>query len=240
MKKIFTAMFLLLGGIGYAQVDSTKFDMESFMIGTLDDYMGHQQTFAYSSGDKGYYQMVDIYAQGEKNIALLIDSLFKQKYPDTYIDNNGAPKGIKLYSALMSRLVNSYFKYVPTGSYTGFHDTVYVGILQKDRFVTNQQKLSFIAGAFYRNGDKTGSQECFLSIPNSASKAKICEEFLKDLGCENVSYEIKNNRIPTGHTIFFKPSQKVQSVIDEIEKIKKKAPAGTNTLIGISLPGNNK
>jgi hypothetical protein len=86
------------------------FDEECFFIGTLDDYMGHQQTFTLyvindstynnfseqakqvvtAKVDSFYYQMADIYTQGEKSLALFLDSLLIVDYPDLRFTNNNA------------------------------------------------------------------------------------------------------------------------------------------------------
>lgn len=209
-----------------------NFEKESFLIGTLDEYMGHQQTFN-STGDKFYYQMVDIYFQDEKKIAFLIDSLFKLENTDLHINNNGSSKGIKLYSATLSKKVDKYYIYKPSGLHTVSRDTIFSGSLKKDMIKTDEQKLSFLAGVFLRNGGTTDSKECFISIPNSPNKANLCTEFLKELNCKDVELKILNN-IPTGYWVFFEPSDKINEIIrnlkafdiqfkksSELEKIKK-------------------
>lgn len=209
-----------------------NFEKESFLIGTLDDYMGHHQTFN-PTGDKFYYQMVDIYFQDEKKIALLIDSLFKFENTDLHINNNGSSKRIKLYSATLSKKVDKYYIYKPSGSYTVSNDTIYSGSLKKDMIKTDEQKLSFLVGVFLRNGGTTDSKECFISTPNSPNKAKLCTEFLKEFSCKNVELKVLNN-IPTGYWVFFEPSEKINEIIrnlkafdiqfkksSELERIKK-------------------
>jgi hypothetical protein len=217
----------------FGQLSHSDFDKECFLLGTLDDYMGHQQTFTVRAdtcfikqldipeqelqlalyADSFYYQCVDSYFQQEKSLALLIDSLFSREFPDLHIVDNGSSKGIKLYSASLSNRINNFYDYSPSGRGTIYGDTIYVGCIKADRLKTTKQKLSFLAGAFLRNGGVTASQLCFFSIPNSQSKAALCAELLKELDCRNVVYDVKEEYIPVGHWVYFEPSETVIEVI---------------------------
>jgi hypothetical protein len=221
-KTLLIAAVLFFSSLSFAQFNFAKYDKESFLIGTLDDYMGHQQTFI-NSGDGFYFQMVDIFFQGEMKKAQLIDSLFRNENPDLRLENNGASKGIKLYSATLSKKINRYYNYKPTGSYTIFHDTIYTGNLNRELITTDEQKLSFLAGCFFRTGLEAGANEFVMNIPNSASKAKLCAEFLKELGCKNVEYKIRTGYIPVGHSVIFEPSKKIRQVIEEVQFLDRKS-----------------
>lgn len=217
MKKLLIFLLLLYTGTILAQNVNYKIDKVSFLIGTLDDYMGHQQTFTAAS-DSFHYQMVDIYYKQEKKTALLIDSLFRKDFSDLRMTDNAAHKGIKLYSAGLSGIVNAYYDFKPSGSRTLKGDTVYIGYLKKDKFTTQKQKLSFLAGAFLRYGRIAGSNKYELVIANSVSKTELCERFLKELKCKNVEYEIREGFIPVGHRVFFEPSGKVRRALNKVER----------------------
>jgi hypothetical protein len=210
--------------------NNPDFDKECFLIGTLNDYMGHQQTFtvktdidsgfikAYTAEqlitpDSSYYRMVDTYFQQEEKIALLIFSLFRDEYPDL-----NKRKG-KLYSATLSKIVDGYFDYQPSGLRTIHLDTIYRGCLIKDKIATHKQKTSFLMGAFLRNGTSINSKEYVLSIPNSAGKAGLCEEILKEFDCKNVVYTIYKDYIPVGHKISFEPSEKVSKIMQTAHRL---------------------
>jgi hypothetical protein len=216
--------------------DSPDFDKECFLIGTLDDYMGHQQSFTVKldidSGfieyytdkekitpDSSCYQRVDFYFQQEEKIASLIVSLFRNEYPDLILKNSGAQEGraIYIYSASLSKVVDGYFDYKPTGR-TIHLDTIYSGHLMKDKIITHKQKTSFLLGAFLRYGIATDSKEYVLSIPNSRGKAELCEEILKEFGCKNVVYTILKDYIPVGHKVSFEPSEEVGKIIKKLDK----------------------
>lgn len=197
-----------------AQFDSEKYDKQCFLIGTLNGYMGYQRTFTHKDGFN--YQRIDIMSQDEFKNALFIDSTFNSDYSDIMIVNNGASLGIKLYSPSLSLKIDNYYNYRPTGITSMQGDTVYVGSLKKEKFETEQQKLSFLLGVYLRYGRDT---EFFMT--NDPDKARICYDFLQDLGCNNVEYVILKGMIPVPHHITFTPSDKVRKIIIEAERLRK-------------------
>jgi len=227
MKALLSIFLLVYSGFALCQLNMSGLEKQSFLIGTLDDSMGHQQTIT-ATKDSTYFQLIDVYSQDQKYIALLIDSLFKTEYTDFHMTNNGSPKGIRLYSKSLSLKVNGYFNYLPSGIFTAFHDTIYTGYIQPEQF--NQlEKLSFLTGAFLRNGGKTNANEYFFTLPNSTSKAKLCVDLLKEFNCLDVKHIILNN-IPVGNWITFKPGEKVLSMIKRVENIKKVTPFPSTVL----------
>jgi len=232
MKTLLSLLFLAYSGLALGQLNLSGLDKQSFLIGTLDDYMGHQQTLT-ATTDSTYYQMVDVYTQNQKDIALLIDSLFRPEYNDLHITNNGAPKGIRLYSKSLSTKINSYYRYLPSGTYTVYHDTIYSGYLRQEHISTKLEKLSFLAGAFLRDGGKTDATEYFFSIPNSTSKAKLCVDLLNEFNCLDVKYNKLSSRIPVGHWITFKPSKEVLNTLRKVEPLKKEKPFSAKVLESI-------
>ena len=222
MKALLSFLFLAFSVLAFGQLNLSGVDKQSFLIGTLDDYMGHQQTVT-ATTDSSYYQLVDIYTQNQKDLALLIDSLFRTEYKDIRMTNNGAPKGIRLYSKGLSTKINNYYNYLPSGTYTSYHDTIYTGHLKPENISTKLEKLSFLAGAFLRDGGKTDADEYFFTIPNSTSKAKMCLYLLNEFKCLEVNYK-RLNRIPVGNWITFKPSEEVLNMLRKVETLKKEKP----------------
>lgn len=176
-----------------------NFDMECFLVGTLDDYLGRDRTD----------DMVDIYRQDDKPFALLVDTLLSNMYADLHIANNNAPKGLRLYSKKLSKTVNAYYSY-ESGK----------GLLKPERFLTKEQKLSFIAGAILRYGIITTdfSAVYCLMFTNSLSKAELCERFLNELNCSDVEYHIAHGHIPSGHMVYFKASPEIHEIIQKFEE----------------------
>ena len=223
-----------------AQFDQKNFDKESFLIGTLSEYMGYQRTF--TNGDDFYYQRVDIMSQQGLKHALFIDSMFNLEYTDITIVNNGAPQGIKIHSPSLSKQIDEYYNYKPTDIRTIQGNTVYGGNIIKERFETEKQKLSFLLGAVVRyggdqlransiiqhlknekliNSDQKFENTAYaLSMPNAITKAQICADFLKDLGCEDVEL-ISINTIPAGNFVVFTPNSAMLKVKKEAERLQK-------------------
>lgn len=223
-----------------AQFDQKKFDKESFLIGTLSEYMGYQRTF--TNKDDFYYQRVDIMSQQELKRAIFIDSMFHLNYADITIVNNGAPQGIKIYSPSLTKKIDEYYNYKPTDIRTMPGDTVYGGNIIKERFDTEKQKNSFLLGAALRYGgdqsransiiqslknDKllAGDQEhedvaYAFSMSNAPTKAQICVDFLKDLGCEDVEF-VSRNTIPAGNFVVFTPNSAMLEIINEAERLRQ-------------------
>lgn len=240
VRYIFLLNFLLYSFLIKAQFDNEKYNKEIFLIGTLNDYMGYQRTF--TNGNDFYYERIDIMSKHDLKFALFIDSLFNMNYSDITIVNNGAPQGIKMYSPTLSLKIDNYYNFESSIIRTGQGDTIYSGKLKEEKFTTNNQKLSFLLGAYLRYGenqneinsiiqllkkenlldeDKTYDNVSYgISIPNAHSKAKLCVEFLEDLDCKNVTYIFRNS-IPAGNFVIFKPSDKILDIIYEAELLVK-------------------
>jgi hypothetical protein len=220
-------------------------DKESFLIGTLDDYRGHKQSFTvgrdsasflikplkefnpdilqqFMENADGTYQFVDHYYPEEKNLALWIQSLFSSEFPDLQLtDNECEGRCIRLQSASLSEIINSYYDYDSASGTSVFLDTIYSGRLKPEKFQTFRQKLSFLAGAFLRSGYQTEADGYYLSMPNSTSKAKLCSSLLKEFDCENVTYEIFLDYIPVGHRVCFEPSETIGKLVEWVIAVRE-------------------
>lgn len=223
-----------------AQFDNSKYEKETFLIGILNEYMGHQVTF--TNGNDYYYQRVDIIAKHNLNRALFIDSLFSNDFPDIKIVKNEAPMGIKLYSAALSKKIDNYYNYKPSSISTAQGDKVYFGELIKEKFNSEKQINSFLLGCYTVYGEDTNSvnsniksfkkrnlikedykieeNSLAFSMPNAPTKAILCATFLKQLGCKNVTYGYINT-IPAGHFVIFKPSLIVLKIIDDAKRLRQ-------------------
>lgn len=197
-----------------AQFNSALYDKEAFLIGTLDDYMGYLRTFTAGSASS-IYQRVDIYNRtGSKRIALFMDSLFNSEYPDIFLTYDEASGITELYSPTLSRKIDKYFDYKPFAMRTIQGDTIFTGSILKNTFKTDKEKLSFLLGVYLRYGYNST-----ISLANSLSKAAVCVEMLKEFGCKDVEYTIKKGCVPMSQIITFKPSLKIQKIIDEADKL---------------------
>lgn len=57
-RHLFPVIFLFCSFLLKAQFDSQKYDKESFLIGTVSEYMGYQRTF--TARDDFYYKRVSL------------------------------------------------------------------------------------------------------------------------------------------------------------------------------------
>ncbi|MDR1583623.1 MAG: hypothetical protein LBS55_10285 [Prevotellaceae bacterium] len=217
------------------------------MIGTLNDYHGHPQTFTVGRDSSlimkmlkdsavveslnadnidvmknadAQYQFIDGYSPNEKNLALLIQSLLGDNFSDLYmIDGN---KGIiRLHSASLSEIINNYYDYTDKGGKTVFLDIVYRGSLKPEKLQTISQKLSFLAGAMLRDGYQSESEGYHFSMPNSVSKAKLCSELLLEFKCNNIVHKRYVDYIPIGNTVYFEPSEIISKLIEKVKTVKE-------------------
>jgi hypothetical protein len=211
-----------------------SFDKECFLIGTLNDYLGHQQTF--ESLDSFYLHQVDIYSQHEEKISAFIDSLFNKEYPDIYTITDVKSSSIRLYSSSLAKIIDGYYNYRPTIMMTMSGDTVYTGIINKEKIKTESQKLSFLAGFYLRYGtalnnsskirifrDIEGKEPApntyWIRYGNSLSKAQLSMELLNEFKCGGKRI-IKRNSIPVVQWLFFIPSEKIQRVIEAVDTLQ--------------------
>ncbi len=216
--RIITTLILIGFFVSVKGQDSLKINLNSFLIGTLSDYMGRT---TYKEVDN----RVDTYYPYEKSLANYLDSIFMDSIPDFELRlNNDRPE---IYSKTLSDLINTYYQYEPSGSMTMEHDTIYRGKLKSEIFKTDKEILSFIAGTYVRFGEENDSTTC-IRIHNSYSKAKICTEFLKKMNCVNVKYEITEGYIPTSHIVFFDPSPELSEYLEKVMKLRMQL----NTQIG--------
>lgn len=242
MKKYTSYLLLLTFIFGsvqiYAQFDSVKYDKEAFLLGALNNYYGPEKTF--DNKDKNYFQLVDIVHKNNYAYAIFIKSLFQSEYPDIRIENNGAPMGIRIYSSTLSSIIDKYYSWQPSGSYTIFSDTIYIGKLRSEKIKTEYQKKSFLLGAILNYSvteervnlftttlkkeklmkDSTKNYKHLLSMPNSPMKAKTCVDILKELGCEDVEYMVRD-AIPVGHFVSFNSSDKIKEILEDAFALKK-------------------
>ena len=209
---IATLIGLLLIQVVSGQESKLNIDSEYFLLGTLTDYLGRLD-------HPKFQERVDYYYKYEKAVSdeiyAIFNSQFELKYEITKDSNR-----YEIYSGQLSSLIDNYYNFKPSGSMTMQHDTIYRGILRSDIFDTELKKLSFLAGVFARFGEVSDTTYS-IKIANSMSKVKICETLLKELDCSEVNYEILRDYIPSGHNLYFKPSEKVDEYLTEYYYLRK-------------------
>lgn len=237
--KILITLITVLSLLTCDKKEKISIDNDYFLIGTLSDYMGREKY-------KNVSERVDKYSQSERQLCLAIDSIFKNSFPDLEFSSStnkiSKKDEFELHSKLLAEKIETFYSYKPSGRmayngqtefeklnldsltktsdfYTTNFDTIYTGSLKLDVFKTENQKVSFVTGAYVRFGWQTDSI-FHIRVFNSASKVRILNDLLKELGCTNVDYEIKKGYIPTGHTVSFIPTKQLNDYFEKYKKLK--------------------
>ena len=178
----------------YETIKETKFDAVYFVLGTLSDYMGR---FQYIDRKK----QIDTYYAYEKPLVDYLIRYIKTEL-NTTVDTLHIGSTIKMFSEELSTKLNSFY---------GEKDK-----LLNDKFETEHQICSFLAGVYYRYGEKLDSPIYKIQLANSP-KHSNCYDFLKKLGCENIFYQYLRN-IPAQFKLYFEPTAVLKDYLESIEK----------------------
>ncbi|TDD98532.1 hypothetical protein [Flavobacterium cellulosilyticum] len=173
---------------------TVSIDPVYFVLGTLSDYNGHfyyvkreKQIDRYFPFEKPMVNYLTLYIKAELNIT--VDIIFEKS-------NHS-----EMYSDELSKKKNSFY---------GEKEE-----LLSNKFETKNQIYSFLAGAYYRYGEKLDSAIYKIQLTNSPNH-HICYELLKKIGCENVLYEYLKN-IPAQFIYYFEPTDELKKYFDSIE-----------------------
>jgi hypothetical protein len=203
-KKILVCFISLISIFTFGQKKDLILDKESFLLGTLNDYMGRR--VSQDDEDK-----IDNYGSFEKSLVLKIDSLFTSNFDDLLIKKTEPVQVFeyeyKINSKKLAAKINSNYTYKKY-SWSQKKDTTFYGKLKENVFDNELKKISFIIGAYSRFGEQKDKRYS-LRFVNSLSKFAECEKILKELGCKKVEIKIIK-AIPTTQLIFFKPSRKLE------------------------------
>ncbi|TWI03261.1 hypothetical protein IQ05_00193 [Flavobacterium tiangeerense] len=208
MKLIFLIIsFLIIVQSTFSQTDKkvnnpisasktqiVSIDPVYFVLGTLSDYMGRfyavkreKQVDRYYPFEKPLVNYLSLYIKTELNIT--IETIFQKS------------NHCEMYSEEISKKMNSFY---------GEKDE-----LLNNKFETNEQIYSFLAGVYYRYGEKLDSSIYKIQLTNS-TKHQNCNEFLKQVGCKNILYEYLQN-IPAQFIYYFEPTADLKKYFDSIE-----------------------
>lgn len=205
----------LISVFTFGQKKDLILDTESFLLGTLSDYMGRR--VSQNDEDK-----IDNYGSYEKSLVLKIDSLFKADYEDLLINKTEPIQifgyGYKINSKKLAAKINSNYTY-KVYSWSQKKDTTLYGKLKENIFENELKKISLIIGAYSRFGEQIDKRYS-LRFANSLSKFSECEKILKELGCKKVEIKINKAR-PTTQLIFFKPSKKLKLYLKKYNYLRK-------------------
>jgi len=165
-----------------------------FILGTLSDYMGR---FQYVDRKR----QVDRYYPAEKPLVDYLTSYIKTELNievDTVFEKSNHSE---MFSDELSKTLNSFY---------GEKDE-----LITSKFETKKQIYSFLAGVYYRYGEKLDTSIYKIQLANSP-KHLNCYELLKRIGCEKIFYKYLRN-IPAQFIIYFEPTDELKNYLEIIE-----------------------
>lgn len=164
-------------------------------------------------------QRITAYDWRKDLLAMFVTALFKNGYPDLRalrvcpvspfvrhygsevktadgnrdtVCNSETDYDIELFSPSLAKTAAGYynFDYDNILAVSSGGDIGYGGVINRDKIVSEAQKMSFLAGVFmryeghYKSLDN--SSRYSVMIPNSHNTAKVCIDLLKEFGCTNV------------------------------------------------------
>lgn len=196
IKLIIPTLLLCLQA--FAQEPSL--DKFSFLLGSLNDYMGR-----YKDSTKG---IADRYFSSQKAVLYHNYNLLKDDYPDLAIDSANN----YLRSHILYAKVERYFKYKRDDG-SERDDPTFGGKLNTSGlFKTKTKQLSYLAGAFIRYGS-IKNETYTIRVANSMNVYPICLTLLKKLGCNITRTEIFKENTPVGYLINFEPTEEVKAFL---------------------------
>lgn len=161
------------------------------LLGTLNDYNG------YSYGKLEH--KFDRYYPNEITLMKYVDSIVKEDFKVQLVEQKNC-----FISPEMSALMKS------------FYDN---NFLIDSLFNTDDKKLSFLLGVYFRNSEKIKDNIYKIQLANSPKHRNIYQ-FLKDLNCKNIYFRRLDN-IPTIYQIYFQPTETMLKYFATIEKQKE-------------------
>ena len=219
IMKIFFYLFGLFTIVSFNQRDDLVLDGESFLLGTVSDYMG-REVFT-NEKDK-----IEQYGFHEKCLVNKIYYLLIGEYSDLLIKKFETTGDRKICSEKLAEKINSNYNYYKS-NITQNNEPVFYGELKTNILTTELQKISFIVGAYSRFGSHENERYC-IRLYNSMSHFNECKIILKELNCEKIEVKIIEN-IPLNQLIYFKPSKEVMKYLvnyayirNQIEEDEKK------------------
>jgi hypothetical protein len=219
--KIFFFLFGLIGIVSFNQSDDLVLDGESFLLGTVSDYMGREVL----TNEKDKIEQYEFY---EKCLVNKIYSLLIGKYSDLLIKKFETTGDRKICSKKLAEKINANYSYYKSGAVEN-NEPVFYGQLKTNILTTELQKISFIVGAYSRFGSHENERYC-IRMFNSEGHFDVCKIIVKELNCEEIEIKIKIvDNIPTNQLIYFKPSKELMKyfvnyayIRNQIEEDEKK------------------
>ena len=226
MKKIYFIFLVILSIFqSNAQTKSTltnyqvRIFPDAFLIGTFQDYNGR-----FSNIDKD--TQIDRYYPYEKSLAIYISYFITQNYK---VKNELEIKDSyhrELYIPNLAKRLNYDF-YSENGE---FNIT---------KLISEEEKLSYLLGVYYRNGNLLDENIYGIKLANSP-KHKVIYQLLKDLGSDKIVYKEITDKIPKSYTFYFVATPKMIKYFNTLNQEKIQLEFDRISSFSLSESSENK
>ena len=233
LRKTVIILIILTTNLIFGQVSNVKIELPELLVGMFNDYNGRQ--FVPDNPEKS--KLVTTFYCSQRELSKLfldsLNTLNKTLNFDVKVKNTGF---IEIYSSEFSTFFNRYYKYTLDKDF-GYVDEndneydIYFGKLNKEKFKSKNQKLSFLIGTFLRYGTFLDETKIRLDFANSPNHFRIAKKFLKKLNfkiteisvcdeimtpcVQRITFELNNE-----HLYFFKKLEHIRPAIyDETDCI---------------------
>jgi hypothetical protein len=223
LKKTIIILLILNANFIIGQNNDSRIELPEFLVGMFNDYNGKQ----FIPGNLKKSELVTTFYCSQKELyKLFVDSLKtlnKEWNFNIEVENTGF---IEVYSAGFSEFFKRYYKTSLNAdfSYTDENNMdyeIYVGQLNKKLFKSQNQKFSFIIGAFLRYGTFLGENKVRLDFANSPNHFKIVQVFLRKLNFKILKVsKCEKPMTPCGQTITFELNKKYKPIFEKLELIR--------------------
>lgn len=183
---------------------------DAFLVGSFSDYLGR---FYYIEKET----QIDRYSSKEKSLA---------KYISFFITNNYKVKNELVFKddSNIELFVPNLAKRLHANFYNGDGQIIY------EKFVTDEEKLSYLLGVYYRYGEQLTDEIYQIKLVNSP-KQKVIYELLKDLGCEKIIFDSTQDKLPQTFTFYFVATPKMIKYFDHLKQEKAQLTFETMSFI---------
>lgn len=222
---------LILIVISFTAFGQQRVDLTYFTLGLVDDYLGRHLV----KEDKKDINKIDYYHETEIDIMNYLDSLIKVE--NTFRERNNkidhkrerreernctnCNEFFGYYSKTLAEEINDRYTFKFAKSWDEKNRKIYYGRLKKSAIKTDNQRVSFLLGAYLKFGNKDGEIYEYHQA-NSPSKYKALIKTLKNLNCKVERTNVTQNSIPTSQTIEFIPTKELKANLDTLESLKMK------------------
>ncbi|WP_210464806.1 hypothetical protein [Rufibacter roseolus] len=221
-KRLLLAVFSLF----VLQVNAQKLLVTPYVLGLVDDYNGRN----WIKEDPEESTVVDKFHNTEIKLVTFLDSLItaenkktynkilftnvKWEKPDCYYCQDFR----RIYAKRLVEQMNEAYSFKWKDQVDAKQQKIYQGVLKPKAFETNQEKCSFLAGAFVRYGVFEEDQYTFL-LANTNSKYDAIIRELKALKC-NIKDFSQKGEDPVIQKVSFVPTRELKAYLDKQERIR--------------------